>query len=104
MRSANQARPASAAMTSTVIAVFEKEANMPGANIPHADVLGTSRPVVGDSRRVITSFAAPLSRAIGRTMQSGESVNDASSTHGLQLIAAGLALLGIVLIGFTIWY
>jgi hypothetical protein len=37
-------------------------------------------------------------------MQSGESVNDASSTHRLQLIAAGLALLGILLIGFTIWY
>jgi hypothetical protein len=37
-------------------------------------------------------------------MQSGESVNDASSTHRLQLIAAGLALLGLALVGFTIWY
>ncbi len=52
----------------------------------------------------MSTLAAPLSWTIGRVMQSGESVNDASSTHRLQLIAAGLALLGIVLIGFTIWY
>ncbi len=52
----------------------------------------------------MSTLAAPLSLTIGRVMQSGQSVNDASSTHRLQLIAAGLALLGIVLIGFTIWY
>jgi hypothetical protein len=91
-------------MTTTVIAAFEKEANMLAQISLIPRVLRTSRPVVGDSRRVMSSLAVPLSLAIGRAMQTGGSVNDASSTHRLQLIAAGLAFLGLVLIGSTIWY